>query len=155
MKPNDQTTPHDHTEDGMTDTEGTVRSESWTCEGAAELELSIERGRLELTLAEDATSVEIEVRAEPMPEASRSQGLAGLFNWLSDAGGQKSFRFNRSFSLGDMKIADMKIGDVRLADLGLGDLGLGNFPGNDQSGERVDDRSDERLDPDELRERAV
>ena len=128
----------------MTHDDTGVRSEDWACEGASELDLSIERGRIELTLVEDATSVELEVRAEPMPEASRNQGLSGLFNWLSDSGGQKSFRFNRSFSFNDMKIGDMKI-----SDLGLGDLGFGNFPGTDP------DADGDRLDPDELRERAV
>lgn len=127
-------------------TDRTVRSGSWTCEGAAELELSIDRGLLDLTLVEDATSVEVEVRAEPMPEGSRNQGLSGLFSWLSDAGGQKSFRFNRGFTFGDMKLGDMKLGD-----LGLGDLGLGNFP----AAVPGDGRDDGPLDPDELREKAV
>lgn len=125
------------------DHDSAVRTESWTCEGKAELDLSVERGRLELTLTEDATSVEVEVRAEPLPAGSRNQGLSGLFNWLSEAGGQNNIRIgNRNFAFGDMKIGDMKIGDMRLGDLGLGDL-----PGMDQGGAA--------LSADELAEQAV
>lgn len=120
-----------------------VRNDHWACEGTAELELSVERGRLELTLTEDATAVEVEVRAEPAPGNGRNLGLSGLFSWLSDAGGQSNIRIgNRSFQFGDMKLGDMKLGD-----LGLGDLGFGNPPGMEQGGAG--------LDADELRERAL
>jgi hypothetical protein len=130
------------------DDNDTARAESWTCEGAAELDLSIERGRLELTLAEDATTVEVEVRAEPLPATGRNQGLSGLLSWLSDAGGQNTIRIgNRTFPFGDMKIGDMKIGD-----LGLGDLGLGNLPGTDQgsAGLSADELAEEALEATEI-----
>jgi len=139
----------------MTHDDSAVRSESWTCEAAAGLDLSIERGRLELTLVEDATSVELEVRAEPIPEDGRNQGLSGLLSWLSDGGGQSNVRIGRrSFQFGDMNIADMKIGDMRIGDmrigdLGLGDLGFGNVSGTGRTG------SGAELTADELRERAV
>lgn len=133
----------------MTQDDSSVRNDSWTCEGKAELDLSVERGRLELTLTEDATSVEVEVRAEPLPGGVRNQGLAGLFNWLNDAGAQNNIRignWNRNFSFGDMKLGDVKIGDMRLGDLGLGDL-----PGMDQGGSGL--TAD--LTADELREKAL
>jgi len=126
----------------------TVRSESRPCEGAAELDLSVERGRLEVTLTEDATTVEVEVRAEPLPAGGRHQGLSGLLSWLSDAGGQNTIRVgNRTFPFGDLKLGDMKLGDLKLGDLGLGDLGFGNVTGSD--------RDLAGLDPDELRDRAL
>lgn len=132
---------------------GTARSERWDCDGSAELDLSVERGRLELTLTEDATSVEVEVRAEPMPTGGRNQGLTGLLSWLSDAGGQNTIRVgNRNFPFGDMKIGDMKIGDMRLGDLGLGDLGFADRGFGNVSGS---DLGAAGLDPDELRERAL
>lgn len=125
------------------DDDSTVRAESWTCEGVAELNLSVERGRLELTLTEDAATVEVEVRAEPLPRGGGNQGLSGLLSWLSDAGGQNTIRIgNRAFPFGDMKIGDMRLGDMRLGDLGLGDL-----PGMDQGGAG--------LTADELAEQAV
>lgn len=94
------------------DEAGAVRTESWPCTEPAELDLSIELGRIEVALADDATEVDVELRVDerdasgsgawggqggwggravpgaPGVQFSMPQGIAEVLNWLKEAGGQ-------------------------------------------------------------------
>jgi Putative adhesin len=66
--------------------EDRVRTESWACDGPAVLDADLDVGRIEITLVDELTSVELELRADP--ERGRwSRGLSGLFNRLGEATG--------------------------------------------------------------------
>jgi Putative adhesin len=64
-----------------------VRQQSWPADGPAELELSVDLGRIRVQLDEqvgDAGSqeVRVEVRHDPAAGGTWSQGISGLLNWL-------------------------------------------------------------------------
>lgn len=62
-----------------------VRSQSWPCAGAAELELSVDIGRIEVRLgaADEAT---VEVRHDPAAGGALGQGISGILGWIGQAG---------------------------------------------------------------------
>ena len=69
-----------------------VRQQSWPVDGPAELELTVDLGRIRVHLDEqigDAGSgeVRVEVRHDPSAGNSWSQGLSGIINWLGGATG--------------------------------------------------------------------
>ncbi len=73
---------------GEPGSDGAVRRESWPAHGAAELELSVDVGRIDVRLAGDATEVTVEVRADPhAPGNWAVQGVGSLMSWLSNATG--------------------------------------------------------------------
>jgi hypothetical protein len=62
-----------------------VRQQSWPATGPAELELSVDVGRIRVQLDEqvgdeDAQEVRVEVRHDPSAGGPWSQGLSGLLN---------------------------------------------------------------------------
>lgn len=64
-----------------------VRQQSWPADGPAELELSVDVGRIRVQLDEQvgdggAQEVRVEVRHDPSAGGSWSQGISGLLNWL-------------------------------------------------------------------------
>ncbi|MFC5993175.1 DUF4097 domain-containing protein [Pseudonocardia hispaniensis] len=63
-----------------------VRQQSWPATGPAELELSIDVGRIGVHL-QDIDEVRVEVRHEPSAGSPWTQGLSGLFNWIGSAAG--------------------------------------------------------------------
>lgn len=77
---------------------GAVRTHSWSSDGPAELDLEIEVGRLDLSLTEDATGVEIEVRAQPPSAGTWQQGASGLLNWISEVTGQDVTRVTQTIT---------------------------------------------------------
>ncbi|MDQ2709581.1 MAG: DUF4097 family beta strand repeat-containing protein [Actinomycetota bacterium] len=96
-------------------TDDTTRTETWPCDGAAELDLAVEVGRLELTLTEAASTVEVELRAGPLGGTAWNQGLPGLLSWLGGGTGQASVRVGgRSFPFG----GDLDLGELLGRDLG-------------------------------------
>lgn len=67
-----------------------VRQQSWSADGVAELELSVDVGRIRVQLDEQigdggAQEVRVEVRHDPSAGSSWSQGLSGIINWLGGA----------------------------------------------------------------------
>jgi Putative adhesin len=69
------------------DAPGLSRQQSWPVEGPAELELSVDVGRIRVQLDEQvgdggAQEVRVEVRHDPSAGGTWSQGLSGLLNWL-------------------------------------------------------------------------
>jgi hypothetical protein len=77
--------------------DGAVRTQSWSCDGPAELDLDIEVGRVDITLTENVRTVELELRAEP-PRGGWQQNLSGFLDWVGDVTGQDASRFTRSFT---------------------------------------------------------
>jgi hypothetical protein len=89
-----------------------VRTESWPCTEPAELTLSIELGRIEVALDDNASAVDVELRVDERDASGHGgqggwgshggwgtqggsgvqfnmpQGVAELLNWLKDASGQ-------------------------------------------------------------------
>ncbi len=63
-----------------------VRQQSWPADGTAELELSIDVGRVGVAL-EDIDEVRVEMRHDPSAGNLWAQGLSGLFNWIGSATG--------------------------------------------------------------------
>lgn len=61
-----------------------VRRQSWPAAGPAELELSVDVGRVRVELS-DTDEVQVEVRHEPTAATGWAQGLSGLFGWLGTA----------------------------------------------------------------------
>ncbi|NMH96042.1 DUF4097 family beta strand repeat-containing protein [Pseudonocardia acidicola] len=61
-----------------------VRQQSWPATEPAELEVSIDVGRVQVTLS-DTDEVRVEVRHDPAAGSTWTQGLSGLFNWLGSA----------------------------------------------------------------------
>jgi hypothetical protein len=64
-----------------------VRQQSWPVDGTAELELSVDVGRIRVQLDEQvgdggAQEVRVEVRHDPSAGGTWSQGISGLLNWL-------------------------------------------------------------------------
>jgi hypothetical protein len=73
-----------------------VRQQSWPVDGPAELELSVDVGRITVRLEEPAPEdspegstgeVRVEVRHDPSSGNAWSQGLTGLISWLGGATG--------------------------------------------------------------------
>lgn len=65
-----------------------VRTESWSVSGPAELELSVDIGRIDVHLdADDATEVSVEVRHDTGGSGAWSRGLSGVINWIGNATG--------------------------------------------------------------------
>lgn len=59
-----------------------VRQQSWPCDRAAELELTVDVGRIRVELVAGGDEVRVEVRHEPGAGGTWAQGLGGLINWL-------------------------------------------------------------------------
>lgn len=60
-----------------------VRQQSWEASGPAELELSVDVGRITVHLDEqDVSEVRVEVRHDPSAGNSWTQGLTGILSWL-------------------------------------------------------------------------
>lgn len=74
---------------------GLVRQQSWPCDRAAELELTIDVGRIRVDLLEAADpgagEVRVEVRHDPSAGGTWAQGFGGLINWLGGAAGGPGF----------------------------------------------------------------
>lgn len=65
-----------------------VRQQSWPVDGPAELELTVDVGRVTVALEEGAPEVRVEVRHEPSAGTGFTQGLSGILSWLSEASGE-------------------------------------------------------------------
>lgn len=70
-----------------------TRQQSWPVQGPAELELSVDVGRIRVQLDEQvgdggAQEVRVEVRHDPAAGGTWSQGLSGLLNWLGGPSGE-------------------------------------------------------------------
>lgn len=115
----DSTTPQD-TPDGA---EGAERTERWDCSAPADLDLSLDVGRIEVTLDQAATSVRLTLRADEHG-AGWTRGLSGVLGWINEVTGPSgSIRIgNREFNL---RGRDLGFGgpDVDLTGLAGGDLG--------------------------------
>jgi hypothetical protein len=77
-----------------------VRQQSWAVDGVAELELSVDVGRIRVQLDEQigdggAQEVRVEVRHDPSAGGSWSQGLSGIMSWLGGAPGQDGSELDR------------------------------------------------------------
>jgi hypothetical protein len=64
-----------------------VRQQSWAASGPAELELSVDVGRITVHLDEQGSDgaggeVRVEVRHDPASGSGWTQGISGLLNWL-------------------------------------------------------------------------
>ena len=69
-----------------------VRQQSWSADGPAELELSIDVGRITVHLDEqDTGEVRVEVRHDPAVGTSWTQGLSGILGWLGTQTGRGGF----------------------------------------------------------------
>jgi hypothetical protein len=76
---------------------GLVRQQSWPVDGPAELELTVDVGRIRVHLDEQigdgdadgtgAHEVRVEVRHDPSAGGGWSQGLTGLMDWIGSATG--------------------------------------------------------------------
>lgn len=76
---------------------GLVRQQSWPVDGPAELELTVDVGRLRVHLDQQigdgdadgggAHEVRVEVRHDPSAGGGWSQGLTGIISWLGNATG--------------------------------------------------------------------
>ncbi len=66
-----------------------VRQQSWTCSGAAEIEIAIDVGRVRVDLVEAPADgdgeVRVEVRHDPETGSGFAQGVRGVMNWVSNA----------------------------------------------------------------------
>lgn len=75
------------------------RTEQWTCDGPATLDLSMGFGQVEVTLVEQASTVKVELRHDPGTATGWSQGLSGLLGgWLGESTGRGGFGQSWSFS---------------------------------------------------------
>ncbi len=65
------------------------RQQSWPVDGVAELELTVDVGRVRVQLAEmvGGSEVRVEVRHDPAAGGVVGQGLTGLMNWLGGVTG--------------------------------------------------------------------
>jgi Putative adhesin len=64
------------------------RRESWPVGGVAELELSVDVGRIEVHLDHaDEPEVRVEVRHDPAVGGMWAQGISGVINWIGQATG--------------------------------------------------------------------
>ncbi|GAA4712692.1 hypothetical protein GCM10023215_64310 [Pseudonocardia yuanmonensis] len=67
--------------------EDLVRQQAWDCAEPAELEVTIDVGRVRIELNDEATEVRVEVRHEPGADSPWEQGITGILNWLGTATG--------------------------------------------------------------------
>lgn len=125
----EETTPH-HEPDESSET---VRTESWPCDQAGELELSIDVGRIDVGLSDDASTVEVELRADLSRGGNWTKGLSGVLNWLGESTGPsgsirvgghdisfggRDFPFGGpDFDLSDLKGLDLEAEAVRAAEI--------------------------------------
>ncbi len=65
---------------------GLVRQQSWPCDSAAELELTIDVGRIRVELRTGGDEVRAEVRHDPSAGGALAQGIGGLMSWLGTSG---------------------------------------------------------------------
>lgn len=78
--------PIDFTKDGNAIDTELVRRESWPVGGVAELELSVDVGRIEVHLDRtDEPEVQVEVRHDPAAGGVWGQGISGVINWIGQA----------------------------------------------------------------------
>lgn len=68
-----------------------VRQQSWPCEGAAELEITVDLGRIRVELVDAGIAtgggeVRAEVRHDPTAGGAFGQGVSGLLSWLGTSG---------------------------------------------------------------------
>ncbi|GAA5167763.1 DUF4097 family beta strand repeat-containing protein [Pseudonocardia eucalypti] len=119
----DSTPPQDTPEQP----ENTERTERWDCSGPAELDLSLDVGRIEVALDEAVTSVRLTLRADEHG-GGWTRGLSGVLGWINEVTGPSgSIRIgNREFNL-------------RSKDLGFGgpDIDLTGLAGSDLGDEAV------------------
>jgi putative adhesin len=102
-------------------TESTVRSRSWSCAGPAQLDVTVEVGRIEVSLSEQADAVEVELRADP-ERGGWSRGLSGLLNRIGGATGPggsiriggREINFGQDFSFGGHGFDLSELADVDL-----------------------------------------
>lgn len=96
-----------------------VRGESWPCPQPAELDLSVDVGRIAVTLADGAGAVEVELRVEQSWGGGWHRGLTSVFNWLNEAtGGSSSIRVGgREFSFGGLGGGHFDLGELAGGDL--------------------------------------
>ena len=74
-----------------------VRRESWPVKGVAELELSVDVGRIEVHLDRaDEPEVQVEVRHDPAAGGVWGQGISGVINWIGQATAGPGCRARRS-----------------------------------------------------------
>lgn len=80
--------PLDFTKDSAGDEppDDLVRQQSWPCDRAAELELTIDVGRIAVDLVTGGDEVRVEVRHDPAAGGAVAQGIGGLMSWLSSSG---------------------------------------------------------------------
>ena len=80
--------PIDFTKDFSEDepSDDLVRQQSWPCDRAAELELTIDVGRIAVDLVTGGDEVRVEVRHDPAAGGAVAQGIGGLMSWLSSSG---------------------------------------------------------------------
>lgn len=71
----------------MTEPNELVRQQSWPVDGAAELELTIDVGRVRVELTDSPGEVRVELRHDPAAGSGWTHGLSGLINWLGNAAG--------------------------------------------------------------------
>lgn len=65
-----------------------VRQQSWPAEGPAELELTIDVGRIRVDLQDsEEGEVRVEVRHDPTAGNSWTQGISGIISWIGNATG--------------------------------------------------------------------
>lgn len=65
---------------------GLVRQQGWTCDGAAELEVTIDVGRIRVDLVPGGDEVRVEVRHDPASGGAFAQGVSGLISWIGSSG---------------------------------------------------------------------
>lgn len=66
----------------MTDAAGVVRQQSFELDGAAEIDISLMSGRVQVVLS-DEPGVHVEVRHDPSAGNAWTEGLGGLLSWVS------------------------------------------------------------------------
>ncbi|MBV9920755.1 MAG: hypothetical protein JOY78_07900 [Pseudonocardia sp.] len=73
-------------DDSGPDGDALVRNESWPVSGVAELELTVDVGRIEVRLDRaDEPEVRVEVRHDPNAGGRWGQGISGVINWIGQA----------------------------------------------------------------------
>lgn len=68
-----------------------VRQQSWPCDRAAELELTIDVGRIDVDLVTGGDEVRVAVRHDPAAGGAVAQGIGGLMSWLGSSGAGAQF----------------------------------------------------------------
>ncbi|HVL82682.1 MAG TPA: DUF4097 family beta strand repeat-containing protein [Pseudonocardia sp.] len=59
-----------------------VRQHAWPSDGPAELELTVDVGRVSVRLGDDVAEVRVEVRHDPSASTPFTQGISGILGWL-------------------------------------------------------------------------